>query len=164
MAIFVHITTEDSIPLIRRNGIRAKKVKLGRQSVKGIYAVPVVPDFVQTHQWMREIRRFKSGRLVGIYFKIEDDEQVYFGRYNQEQKLLTSNETIAETLAEPCMGIQVIVPRSIAPSAIKRVKSLPQTVGWRFYPEAKGRTPCGCKACQRGDINSRRIRDKYDAD
>jgi hypothetical protein len=61
------------------------------------------------------------------------------------------------------LGFEVIIPRSIKASEIKYLRILPQTLGWRYFPEAKGKPPfCGCSYCQRGNIKSLRIRERYD--
>ena len=38
-------------------------------------------------------------------------------------------------------GWEVIIPRRIAAKEIQRVRSLPQVIGWRFFPGAKGKRP-----------------------
>ena len=35
-------------------------------------------------------------------------------------------------------GWEVIIPRRIASKEIHRIRSLPQVVGWRYFPAAKG--------------------------
>ena len=34
-----------------------------------------------------------------------------------------------------------MLPRRVAPSDIMRVRSLPKAIGWRYFPEAKGKQP-----------------------
>lgn len=50
-------------------------------------------------------------------------------------------------------------------SAIIRVATLRPITGWRYFPSAKGRTPCGCPARQtRGEPFSRRCKDRFAAE
>jgi hypothetical protein len=64
--------------------------------------------------------------------------------------------------AENQEGYEVIVPRRIDKKEIHRVKTLRQVTGWRYYPGAHGKRPCGCPFCQRGDYGARRLREKYE--
>ncbi len=84
-------------------------------------------------------------------------EQVLVGRYNAEHLSVTAAEAarIFET-HDDGLGLEVIVQRRLAPNAIRRIYVPPQVVGWRFYPEAKGRKPCGCPYCNRGQMNAYR--------
>ena len=64
-------------------------------------------------------------------------------------------------IREP-LGYQVIVTRKIGSKEIHKVRSLPQTIGWRYWPGAHGQAPCGCPVCwDRGRMNSRNIREKW---
>ena len=66
--------------------------------------------------------------------------------------------------AEDRQGWEVIIPRRVHPKEIHRVRSLPQVVGWRFSPGAKGRPPfCTCKYCTRGEYGARRMRERLGA-
>ena len=62
---------------------------------------------------------------------------------------------------ENAEGYEVIVPERIPRSQVHRIKRLPQVVGWRYYPGAHGKKPCGCPVCQRGDYGARQIREKF---
>ena len=161
MAMFVHLTLETRATLILRNGIR----RLRRTSVDfpgGVFAVPLTRNFTISHQWIRELKRFNRGAIAGVYFRVPDDEQVWFGHYRQKHRWLTAAESAAEfSTAEDARGFEVVIPRRIAASEIHRVRRLPQVVGWRYYPEAKGKRPfCTCKFCVRGEYGSRRLRDR----
>jgi hypothetical protein len=162
MAVFVHMTSEDNLPKIRRNGIRAERLRHDTWKA-GIFAMPVTPDFFVTHQWVRELRRFKSGRIAGVYFRIDDNEMVSIGHYMNAPVTVTAAEAVSVLSANPQFGFQVIVPRKILPSEISNTKVMPQLVGWRYYPAAKGRVPCGCPSCQRGEYGGRKLRDAYEA-
>jgi catechol 2,3-dioxygenase-like lactoylglutathione lyase family enzyme len=73
---------------------------------------------------------------------------------------MTAAQALAQLLCtDAAPGFEVLIPRMIEPREIRVVRRLPQTVGWRYFPEVHGTKPCGCPACQlRGEIRSRRIR------
>ena len=155
MAAFVHLTTESNIARIRRNGLKATK------RAPGVYAMPVLPNFQRSHQWLRELRRWKGGRsLLAIYFRIPADTPAVFGRYNKSHTAGTADEAAAALMAlDDAGGFEVAILRPIAPSEITSIKPLPQLMGWRYFPEAKGRKPfCACDYCLRGEPFSRRLR------
>jgi hypothetical protein len=53
----------------------------------------------------------------------------------------------------------VVIPRRIESGEIHRVRALPQVLGWRFSPDAKGKRPfCTCKYCTRGEFGARKLR------
>jgi hypothetical protein len=78
---------------------------------------------------------------------------------------MTAAEAVAEFVgAESREGWEVIIPRRIATNEIHRVRSLPQVVGWRYDPGAKGKPPyCTCKYCTRGNYGAARLRARLDA-
>jgi hypothetical protein len=160
VATFVHLAPESRIAVIRRNGIAATR---GRPDVRGVFAMPVVPEFQVSHQWVRELRRFRTGPLAGVYFRLADDEMVLAGRYNQSKVAMTAAEAIAHLKKHSGDGFEVFIPRRIAAKEIFRVKALPQTVGWRFFPEAKGSKPfCCCPYCQKGRISGRKLIERWE--
>jgi hypothetical protein len=60
--------------------------------------------------------------------------------------------------APDARGYEVIIPRRIDAAEIQSVRSVNRVVGWRYYPEAKGKQPfCRCKACNRGEIRAKRL-------
>jgi hypothetical protein len=158
MASFVHIADERHAASIRGNGL-----KLAKQAV-AVFALPVIENFVISHQWLRELKRTGFNAAVGVYFKIPDSELVLAGKYSQEKKPMTAAQAVAELRANETMGFEVLIPRSIKATDIKYIRTLPQTLGWRYFPEAKGKPPfCGCSYCQRGNIKSRKIKARYDS-
>ena len=80
MAMFVHLALESRAALIRRNGINRLRNAI-RDFPGGVFAVPVVRNFYISHQWLRELKRQHGASIVGIYFRIDDDEQVWVGHY-----------------------------------------------------------------------------------
>lgn len=164
MPIFVHLTPESRAALIRRNGIGRLRRPYGSQP-GGIFAMPVTRNFYVSHQWLRELRRWRRGPMVGVYFRIPDDQAVWVGHYGQAHREMTAAiATATFSGSENREGWEVIIPRRIAAKEIHRIRALPQVVGWRFFPAAKGKPPrCTCKSCTRGEYGAARLRARLGA-
>jgi hypothetical protein len=165
MALFVHLASDKDRDSIRRSGIKTRRVRraLSDGYERVVFAMPVTKDFYVSHQWLRELKRAGQRTIVGVYFRIPDGETVLVGHYNQAHSEMAANEAVGVVFnSGQTEGFEVVIPRKIEPEEIHRVKTLPQVLGWRYYPEAKGRNPCGCPYCTKGDIKSKRIRDAYD--
>ena len=105
--------------------------------------------------------------MIQVQFRITDDMPVKVGRYNEPQLDATAAEAIRIFMDHTDgMGLEVLIPVSIAPKAITRIYTPSQIVGWRYYPESHsdGRKPCGCSYCQRGQIKNRKLREAYGPD
>lgn len=165
MAMFVHLTLESRAARIRRSGIRRLRKPFGN-CPGGIFAMPVVRNFYISHQWLRELKRRGGGPMVGVYFRIPDEELVWLGHYSQHHKEMCASEVLAIfDQAEDPQGWQVIIPRRIDAQEIHKVRRLPQVIGWRYYPTAKGKKPfCGCKFCTRGEYGAQKLRKKLGYD
>ena len=160
MSLFVHIADERHAAAIRRGGLRLPRLREPlRQRPHGVFALPVVPNFLVSHQWVRELKRRGFQVAVGVYFRIDDDTPVFAGHYG-EHKLETSAARAAAILREQgTLGFEVIVPRSIQAREIVRIRAIPQSLGWRYFPGAHEKGVfCGCEFCQRGEFKSRKIR------
>ncbi|HEX6747500.1 MAG TPA: hypothetical protein VF092_09455 [Longimicrobium sp.] len=173
MPVFVHLTSQRNLASIRRGGIGRRKRRLGP---RGVYALPVTRNFYVSHQWLRELKRSGGGTIVGVYFRIPDDEVVEVGHYGRGHVSMTAAEAVAlmleaekrdpvtareqdlqskavqrgRRLPSSPEGYEVVIPRVVEPAEIIRVKALPQVVGWRYRPRANGRPPCTCICCERG--------------
>ncbi|MEC4892990.1 MAG: hypothetical protein SAL07_06290 [Oscillatoria sp. PMC 1051.18] len=157
MTTFVHLTAEKNLKSILRTGIKI--------SNSCVYAMPVLPNFYTSHQWLRELKRDGTKTIYGIYFRIPNNEIVSVGYFNQRHQEMTANEanSLLMKLENPS-GYEVIIPRKIRAREIRKARYLPQIVGWRYFPNAHGRKPCGCPRClRRGEIKSRKIRAAYQA-
>ena len=158
MAMFVHLAPESRAALIRRNGIRRLRRAAGNFP-GGIFAVPVTRNFYISHQWLRELKRRNEGSIIGIYFRIPDADPVWVGHYGQAHRWMSAAEAVNEFMtAEDARGWEVIIPRRIEAAEIHRFRKLPQVVGWRISPDAKGRKPCTCSYCSRGEYGAQRLR------
>lgn len=165
MATFVHIADERDVASIRRTGLKLPRsispAPSGRQA--GVFALPVTQNFVVSHQWVRELKKRGFKVAVGVYFRINDAENVWAGLYNEPKQPSSAAQASARLAREGLLGFEVIIPRSIAAAEIHAVRPMPQTLGWRHFPGAHERGIfCGCKYCQRGEIKSRRIQQRYE--
>ena len=136
MVSFIHIAEKNDERSIVKNGIRAVKRKSGP---RGVYAVPVVPNYMTTHQWARELKRRGVRTLMCVQFRVPKDELVLVGKYNGERSEMIASEAAAAFLkhTDP-MGLEVIVPRKIMPREIARTYPAPRITGWRYYPVREG--------------------------
>lgn len=156
MVSFIHIADKNSEQTILRNGIRSTKSQSG---VRGVYAMPVVPNFTTTHQWARELKRRPIRTLMCVQFKIPDEDIVLVGKYNSEKLGMTAAEALGAVLdhTDP-MGLEVVIPRKITAKEITRTYLAPRVTGWRYFPAAKGKPPfCHCKWCNRREIRAQRL-------
>ena len=156
MVSFIHLADKNNEKAIVRNGIRAVKRRTG---VRGVYAMPVVPNFATTHQWARELRRRPIKALICVQFKIPDEDIVLVGKYNGLKQEMTAAEALGAVLehTDP-MGLEVLIPRKITSTEITRTYTAPRVTGWRYYPTAKGKPLfCHCKWCNRGEIRAQRL-------
>lgn len=165
MAMFVHLALESQAKHIQRVGISRLRRPFGK-CPGGVFAVPVVRDFSVSHQWLRELKRRNAGPIVGIYFRIPDDDFVWVGHYSNHHCKMNAAESVAIfDAAEDAQGWEVVIPRRIDPKEIHKVRSLPQVIGWRFSPSSKGKRPfCACKFCTRGDYGAQKLRDRLNPD
>lgn len=154
MAMFVHLALEKNSKSIAKNGISLSK-KRGC-----VFAMPIGLSFYVSHQWLRELKRNNTTEIVGVYFRIHDDERVFAGRYNGEHTEMSAAQASSFVAQE--LGFEVMIARKIESSEIHRIKTLPQIVGWRYFPESHGTKPCGCPYCQRGQYGGRKIRERYE--
>ena len=105
---------------IQRNGISRLRKPVGT-SPGGVFAVPISHNFYASHQWLRELKRRNEGPIVGIYFRILDEERVWVGHYGQAHRWLAAAEAIAEfSGADDSLGWQVVIPRRIEAKEIHK--------------------------------------------
>ena len=144
MPLFVHIADERDTASIRRSGLRLAK-GLPRTN-SGIFAMPVISNFVLTHQWVRELKRRGFRTAVGVYFRIPKDQVVLMGHYNEAKVSCSASEAAARFRSEQKQGFETIIPRSIQPREVHAIRALPQTLGWRYFPGAHEKGIfCGCE-------------------
>jgi hypothetical protein len=151
MALFVHLAPANAVGRVRRAGIR--------RGQRGVFCLPVLPDYTVTHQWARELRRRGMRTVVAVTFWLADDEPVSVGLYHRPHQQLPAVEATRLILAATLpLGYEVIVPRAIGPDELRAIRPVSRTVGWRYLPNAHGQRPCLCDWCSRGDIKRQRQR------
>lgn len=157
MTQFVHLTDSKSIKLIEKTGIGIAATRI--DGVRGFYCTPVSRSYYKTHQWLRELKRTGVKSIHAVQFTLPSDQKVYIGRYNSEHMLVTASEAAAIFESHnDAMGLEVIVTARVPPRLVKKIYVPAQVIGWRYYPEAKGKKPfCGCKVCNRGEMNAYRV-------
>lgn len=157
MPILVHLADQRNAQRIVNGGIKAGKFS------RGIFCMPVLPNFYVTHQWLRELKKGGVKAFVGVYFRVDSTELVFAGKYNEPHKHIPLGQAIKEiTSLEDPLGYELIIDRKIGPKEIEKVRNLPQTIGWRYKPSSHGDRPCACDYCIRGRIKANRIREKLD--
>jgi hypothetical protein len=166
LASFVHICDSRDAAAIRREGLRLSKNRyrrFERESYKfGVFAMPVIEDYLATHQWTRELMRRGHRSAAGVYFRVSDDDPVWIGRFGKPKTLVTAAEAVAALRASRELGFEAILPQAVEPGQIMSVRPV-APVGWRYFPEAKGAPPrCLCRFCTRGEANSQKMRRRLD--
>jgi hypothetical protein len=157
MASFLHLTDDKLAARLVRLGIRPQKTSI--KGTKGVYCTPVSRDHFRSHQWIRELKRTGVKSIHCIQFKVPDSTWVYIGRYNQEHLRMTASESVQTfNMHSEGLGLEIIIPCRIEAKWITHSYIPAQLIGWRYYPEAKGKKPfCHCRYCNRGQIRASRI-------
>ncbi|NUT31622.1 MAG: HEAT repeat domain-containing protein, partial [Hamadaea sp.] len=164
MADLVHLTQERNAGRMLRSGVAPRS--RGWFGERGVYCTPVLPSFTHTHQWARELRRWHPGVLVAVHLRIPDDEPVTVGHYGREPLRCSAAEAarLLRDIPDP-RGHEVFVPRGLGSGEVRRVRRIPQGIGWRYQPDAHGRRPCACPAClPRGVFGAARVRERFSLD
>ena len=150
----MHITAENLAKRITRNGITP---------LRGfVWAFPILKSYTLTHSWSRELKRTGMTTLAAISFRVPHDEIVFARHYREQRRAMTAAEAVGyiRGRSDP-RGYEIMLPRRVKPGEIVRVRVLPKAIGWRYYPEAKGKSPwmCDCEFCSaRGEVNASRQR------
>ena len=160
--LLVHLASADRLSRLRRNGIAMTSVS-GAPVARGVFAMPVLPSYYASHQWVRELRR-RHRDLVAVYFRVPDGEPVLVGHYNSSKYSCTAAESAAviRSATDP-RGYEVVLPRRVGAGEIHRIQAVSRVVGWRYYPDANGRSPCACPACAKGEFGARAWRTRISA-
>jgi hypothetical protein len=162
MPMLTHLTSEKDAKAIRRSGIRAATGGYG--TPRGVFCMPILPDYFATHQWLRELKRWGQRTLVAVDFRLLSDEPAWFGPYGRPHAETTVGRAIGMLMgAGDVRGFEVIIPRPIRSAEILRIRTPRQMIGWRYQPDTHGRRPCPCRVClPKGTIKSARVRRRLD--
>jgi hypothetical protein len=157
--LLVHLTPATSAAAVRRGGI--KPWPNHRLKVRGVYAMPVLPSYVLTYQWGRELRRSGTRTVVAVHFRVPDDEEVWVGHYGRPPVSRTAAEAAALIMGtDDPRGYEMFVPRKITAREIHHLRPVNPVTGWRYEPGIHGTPPCGCDACSYGVYGAARVRAK----
>lgn len=154
MTTFIHITDKRNEQKIKRNGIKGN-----------VYCFPVLQDFQLTHNWGRELKRFRGNNsLVCVQFSVPDNELVSVGMQGKPDSQTLSASKAYELIMkhDDPRGFEVILPRKVYASEIKRIYDAPRIAGWRYFPKSKGVEPGYGKYANKGEIKAQRLIKKYD--
>src|SRR5690349_11856298 len=111
--LFVHLAPATEAAAVRRGGIRPSRHR--GLAARGVFAMPVLPSYVLTHQWGRELRRRGHRSTVAVHFRVPDDEDVWVGHYGRDPVRATAAGAAAIVLAAPDpRGYEGFVPRQVA--------------------------------------------------
>ncbi len=126
--------------------------------------MPVLQNFIVTHQWLRELRRRGQRSYCGVYFRIPDHEIVLLGHYNSDHVEISAAAAVGIMMkADDPLGMQILVERRIDAKEIVKIRPLPHVIGWRYFPKAHGQKPCPCPVCvRRGQPFSRKLREAWE--
>jgi len=167
MVMLVHLAPAKLEAKIRRGGIRPSDGLFGGYKSDAVYAFPVLPSYTITHQWTREVMKWRRQPLIGVYFRVADAEVVEFAHYNDGQGLMKIPAAVvagAVRRAADARGFEIILRRPIERKEITRIAPVRGVVGWRHMPDAHLRKPCGCPACvNRGEPGGRKLRERYES-
>ena len=148
----LHLAPASKERAIRRAGLSGRRARVADESgtvlvlSRAIFAMPVVPSFWTSHQWLRELRRWHDERMVAVHFRLPDDEPVHVGRFGEAHRLLPVAAAARWVMDHPD-GAQVVVARSIARRDVVAVRATPQLVGWTGKPDGGGMGSCVCIVC-----------------
>jgi hypothetical protein len=120
-----------------------------------------------SHQWARELVRFRGRVLAAVHVRVPDDEPVSVGHYSGEGlRECTAAQAVAVVagLDDP-RGWEIFLSRAVARREIHAIRLLARPVGWRYFPDAHGRRPCPCPVCPSpGEYGARSIRRRFGED
>lgn len=127
--------------------------------------MPVTQDFYISHQWLRELKRRGIRTLVGVYFKLNSSELVWYAKYNEAHKKVELGNALSEFLkTDDKMGFEFILDRKVEAKEIGKIKQLPQNIGWRYKPDSHASgLSCACPMCiTPGETNSSKKRKRIE--
>lgn len=164
MVMLVHIAPLKLAPKIRRSGLRPDEGLFGGYKSRILYCFPVLESYTLSHQWTREIMKWRRQPLVGVYFRVPNDESVEFAKFNAPARRLPAAAAVGEIRkADDPRGFEIMLNRPVEAKEIHRIAPIRGVVGWRHKPDANGQRPCGCPGCiARGEPGGRRLRERYD--
>lgn len=149
----VHLAPESRAKRIGEHGVRGARWTVDVAGTRtridrAVFAMPVLPDFNVTFQWLRELRRHHGReRMVAVYFRVPSTAEVLVGRYNEAHARVSASEA-ARRVRERPWGMQLVVTAGVPARDISAIKNLStQLVGWTTTPPDAPRWTCVCDYC-----------------
>ncbi len=160
MPKFIHFAPQKLSKRIKRSGLRGgpADVRVSKETIEHqevVFAMPMLRDFQQTHQWLREMRRWRPGKLVAVHFRLPADTEVYWGDYHETKQLGPLSLAIRDIARDPT-GKEIVIPSRIAKKNICCVRQMRQDVGWSYSPSFPRFRQCACCWLDMGQKNSQR--------
>ena len=155
MAKLIHITAAENEKKIINGGIKTNQWGL-------VFFMPLLPDYLISHQWARELKRSGIKNFIAVEFKMPNDEPVWFGKYSRQHELIPLNQAINELKSlDDQLGYECFIERKVEAKDITRIKHIPKPMGWRYQPHAHGNRPCPCPMCiQAGGYKTNALKEK----
>jgi hypothetical protein len=168
MPLLVHITPDNKANALRRNGLSPTRLRLDPERHpefdRVVWAFAVLPSYMSTHSWSRELKRSGATTLAAVTFLVPDREPVFARHFSETARLMSAVEAVGLIAAmDDPRGLEIMVTRRIAPREIERMRTLPKAIGWRYMRGAKGRSmsTCDCPVCKpRGEVKAKRYRER----
>jgi hypothetical protein len=83
----------------------------------------MLPSYVSSQQWSRELKRGGQRTIVAVDFRIPDTSPVLVGHYAQPARQVTAAQAAGLIAAQPDpRGYQLLVPRPITRQERHRVR------------------------------------------
>lgn len=166
MTMLVHLIDERATASVKRSGLQGREYTFKTDGElatlnDAVFAMPVLPNFYASHQWLRELKRRGMRCIAAAYFRQRADAMVWVGRYNREHRFVPLGHAAGLIMREPDpRGWQLVLPSSVPAKAIHAIRDVPQVIGWRYFPESHDDGPwkCLCDYCVKsfsGGLKSR---------
>jgi hypothetical protein len=170
MPRFIHLAPESVVKRIRHNGIQPTRIRGWgpRWHLPGtdrlVWSFPVTPNYVVSHQWLRELKRWGARTLIAVVFRIDDDEAVFARHYSEVPRQMSAAAAVGVILSHPePLGYEVMIPRRIKPGEIVAVRHVTQKLGWRTNPRPREASYCPCPMCvPPGTVKAARRRAQFE--
>ncbi|MFZ4575502.1 MAG: hypothetical protein ACOYN0_13985 [Phycisphaerales bacterium] len=168
MTMLVHLIDERQSSSVRRSGLKGVPREVSTNGTRisldaAVYAMPVLPSFFASHQWLRELKRRGMRTISAAYFRMRADARVWVGKYNGDHRCVPLGHAAGLIMHETDpRGWEIVIPNSVPAKAIQSIRAVPQVVGWRFFPESHKDGPwkCVCAFClesNKGEIKAKKF-------
>jgi hypothetical protein len=170
MTMLVHLIDERNVRRAERSGLLGQPRRLSSPDGvvtldEAVHAMPVLPNYLASHQWLRELKQAGMRTIAAVHFRMRSDARVWVGEYNGEHRLVPLGHAAGLVMHEPDpRGWEIVIPASVPARSIHAIRAVPQVIGWRYFPGSHEQGPwkCLCDFClqgQKGQIKSRRLRE-----